>query len=501
MLRVTFNGVDLTKYLVVLKGFTAFDGADFKVSTLEYQTLNGEEFNYTRKGSKKIEMPFYVKYESAAEYDHLQTLLNVSEPKPLEFSHMPNRVFYAIPSGTLDFEEYKMNGKGTITWLIPDGLAHSKDIKAFQFNFNSAKGCYETTIVNNGSESVPINYRVKLKKESGYLGIVSQYGVIQYGNSKEQDFTEAKKSVKLLNNKGGDFADWTRGNYFCENPAKKDVADMGVWNSFGGWLGTLPSGYTDTSNSPSGGYFGAIQEFILPEQATDWYLWARAWFETGRMGQTGAWALTVIDQDNHLIAGMVLEKYDRVGNTALCSFLIGDNGGSLVKKTIQFTPHYWIDRNNSNPYGSESRDQNRNMFDLKKVGDKVTYYWYGSHFTFSDSRLTNKKATKLQFFVGQMAGRNTTNQLVTHHYLSDLSFTKLNVPYWVDVPNRFPSGADMFVDGEKGNLYVNNLISHDDEVIGTNYFYAPPGETTIQLYVSSFSEIESATAEIKEAYI
>ncbi|XBG80938.1 hypothetical protein V4S33_08460 [Enterococcus cecorum] len=70
----------------------------------------------------------------------------------------------------------------------------------------------------------------------------------------------------------------------------------------------MPSGYTDTSNSPSGGYFGAIQEITLSEQATDWYLWARAWFETGLMGQTGAWALTVIDQDNHLIGGMVLGK-------------------------------------------------------------------------------------------------------------------------------------------------------------------------------------------------
>ena len=411
----------------------------------------------------------------------------------------PNLYYLATVKGSVEMENVtNWFQKGEIEFVVPDGLAHAKIIKAFQFNFNSAKGCYETTIVNDGNVDVPINYRVKLKKESGYLGIVSEHGVIQFGNPNEQDMTEAKKSVKLLNNKGGDFANWTRGNYFCENPAKKDVTDMSVWSSFGGWLGKLPSGYTDTSNSPSGGYFGAIQEITLSEQATDWYLWARAWFETGLMGQTGAWALTVIDQDNHLIAGMVLEKYDRVGNTALCSFLIGDNGGSLVKKTINFTPSYWVSQN---PYGSEGRDQNRNMFDLKKVGDKVTYYWYGSHFTFADSRLTNKKATKLQFFVGQMAGRNTTNQLVTHHYLSDLSFTKLNVPYWVDVPNRFPSGADMFVDGEKGNLYVNNLISHDDEVIGTNYFYAPPGETTIQLYVSSFSEIESATAEIKEAYI
>lgn len=408
----------------------------------------------------------------------------------------PNLYYLATVEGSVGMENVtSWFQKGEIEFVVPDGLAHSNNIKPFTFSYNSSKGCFETTIVNDGNVDVPINYRVKLKKESGYLGIVSQHGVIQYGNPKEQDMTEAKKSVKLLNNAGGDFANWTKGTVFYENQSKKTVTDMSVWSSFGGWLGKLPSGYSNTANAS---YFGDIKEITLPEQATDWYIWARAWFETGLMGQTGAWALTVIDENNHLIAGMVLEKYDRVGNTALCSFLIGDNGGSLVKKTINFTPSVWVSQN---PYGGEGRDQNRNMFDLKKTSDKVTYYWYGTHYTYSDSRLRDKKATKIQFFVGQMAGRNTTNQLVTHHYLSDLSFTKLNVPYWVDVPNRFPAGANMYVDGEKGNLYVNNLISHDDEVVGTDYFHAPPGETTIQLYVSSFSEIEMATAEIKEAYI
>lgn len=408
----------------------------------------------------------------------------------------PNLYYLATVKGSVGMENVtSWFQKGEIEFVVPDGLAHSNNIKPFTFSYNSSKGCFETTIVNDGNVDVPINYRVKLKKESGYLGIVSQHGVIQYGNPKEQDMTEAKKSVKLLNNAGGDFANWTKGTVFYENQSKKTVTDMSVWSSFGGWLGKLPSGYSNTANAS---YFGDIKEITLPEQATDWYIWARAWFETGLMGQTGAWALTVIDENNHLIAGMVLEKYDRVGNTALCSFLIGDNGGSLVKKTINFTPSVWVSQN---PYGGEGRDQNRNMFDLKKTSDKVTYYWYGTHYTYSDSRLRDKKATKIQFFVGQMAGRNTTNQLVTHHYLSDLSFTKLNVPYWVDVPNRFPAGANMYVDGEKGNLYVNNLISHDDEVVGTDYFHAPPGETTIQLYVSSFSEIEMATAEIKEAYI
>lgn len=217
------------------------------------------------------------------------------------------------------------------------------------------------------------------------------------------------------------------------------------------------------------------------------------------MGQTGAWALTVIDENNQLIAGMVLEKYDRSGNKALCSFLMGNNGGSLVKKTIEFTPSYWVSQN---PYGSESRDQNRNMFDLKKESEKITYYWYGGYHSFTDNRLKNVKAKRIQFFVGQMSGRNTSaSQLVTHHYLSDLSFTKLNVPYWRDVPNRYPSGTKLKINGQQGKLYVNNKVAEKDEIKGSKYFLVPPGETEIILTTSSFGEIKSATAEIVERWV
>ncbi|SUN56566.1 Uncharacterised protein [Streptococcus gallolyticus] len=67
------------------------------------------------------------------------------------------------------------------------------------------------------------------------------------------------------------------------------------------------------------------------------------------MGQTGAWCLTVLDESNHLIAGMAIEKDDTVGNTANVRFLMGDgSGGSRTVKTISFTPSYWLP---PNPYG------------------------------------------------------------------------------------------------------------------------------------------------------
>lgn len=497
MIEVTFNGVELTQYITVLDGFTLWGGADFDPQYTENSILDGSEFNYMRKKHKTIPVPFYVKYENSLGYDYLQQVLNVKEPKELTFSIYPNRVFYAIPSGDLDFDEVRLNGKGTITFIIVDGLAHSKTTRTFEFAKNE-QGTLEAEIINEGSEEVTVNYEIKLKKESGFVGIVSEYGAMQYGKVDEADGYTARKNVTVLSNQKGDFANWTDGTKNYENTNKIITTKMTADTSYGGRLGLLPSSFK--TSGTSGAYqYGAVKEYTLSNPISQWYIWARAWFETGLMGQTGAWCLTVLDESNHLIAGMAIEKDDTVGNTANVRFLMGDgSGGSRTVKTISFTPSYWLP---PNPYGSEGRAKNSNMFDLVKEKDRVQFFWYGGYYPFYDSRLANVKAKKIQFFVGQYAGRNTTDRKVTHHYLNDFLFQELHVDYWKDVPNRYPSGSVINIDGEKGQIKVNNQIRLDDEVLGTTYFKVPPGKTKVQLILSNFAEITSATATIEEAYI
>ena len=69
------------------------------------------------------------------------------------------------------------------------------------------------------------------------------------------------------------------------------------------------------------------------------------------------------------------------------------------------------------------------------------------------------------------------------------------------MPNRYPSGSTIAIDGKKGQIKVNNQIRLDDEILGTTYFKVPPGKTKVQLLVSSFAEVASAKATIKEVYI
>lgn len=496
--RVYFNGQELTQYITVASDFHLWQGADFDPQFSENEILSGSEFNYTRFNVKKIPVPFYNVSGTTQEYNKLMAILNVDEPKELRFSSLPNITFQAIPSGNIDYERLtRRDGKGTINFIIADGLAHSKAAREFGFAKNS-DGIWETEIVNDGSEDAYVNYEIKLKKESGFVGIVSEYGAMQFGKVDEADGYTDRKNVVITSNQKGDFANWTDGTVCYENAKKIITTQMTADASYGGRLGLLPSSFR--TSGTSGAYqYGAVKEYTLTNPISQWYIWARAWFETGLMGQTGAWCLSVLDESNHLIAGMAIEKDDTVGNTANVRFLMGDgSGGSRTVKTIPFTPSYWIP---PNPYGSEGRATNSNMFDLVKEKDRVQFFWYGGYYPFYDSRLANVKAKKIQFFVGQYAGRNTTDRKVTHHYLNDFSFYQLHVDYWKDVPNRYPNGSTIAIDGEKGQIKVNNQIRLDDEILGTTYFKVPPGRTKVQLLVSSFAEITSATATIQEVYI
>lgn len=496
--RVYFNGQELTQYITVTSDFHLWQGADFSPQFSDGDILSGSEFYYTRFVKKVISVPFFNCTGSFEDYNQLLRILNVKEPKELRFSSRPNIVFYAIPSGKMEYDKITRNaGKGAIEFIISDGLGHSTVTRSFNFTKNNF-GVYEAEIVNDGSEDAYVSYEIKLKKESGFVGIASEYGAMQFGKYDESDGYMDKKNVTVLSNQKGDFANWTDGTINYENTRKIITTQMSADTSFGGRLGLLPSSFK-TSGTSGALQYGAVKEYTLSDPISQWYIWARAWFETGLMGQTGAWCLTVLDESNHLIAGMAIEKDDTVGNTANVRFLMGDgSGGSRTVKTIPFTPSYWIP---PNPYGSEGRATNSNMFDLVKEKDRVQFFWYGGYYPYYDSRLANVKAKKIQFFVGQYAGRNTTDRLVTHHYLNDFSFYQLHVDYWKDVPNRYPSGSTIAIDGEKGQIKVNNQIRLDDEILGTTYFKVPPGKTKVQLMLSSFAAITSATATIQEVYI
>nr|MCW1092047.1 phage tail family protein [Streptococcus anginosus] len=112
--------------------------------------------------------------------EHVAMLLSAKKPYKLELPDEPNRFYFAIPKGDIELEGISdWYDQTTIDFFVPDGVAHTNVTKEFAFVKNS-EGILEAEIDNQGSEEVSVNYRIKLKHESGYVGIVSQYGAMQF---------------------------------------------------------------------------------------------------------------------------------------------------------------------------------------------------------------------------------------------------------------------------------------------------------------------------------
>ena len=487
-LSVKFNDIELGKYIEVLQGFTPFVGADWNPSFVKAEKQNGSDFAYTSYENKQIVMPFTIEGNLEEKYDALQKALKVDEPKKLVFGNVPNKCFYAIPSGTLEFsEETEFLGEGTITWLIPDGVAYS----TAEFSFDGVqKDGYQTiTIQNNGTEWADVDYEITHQHENGFIGLVSQYGVIQLGKQEEADGENYEASEELFNGYGL-FQDDHGTSY--QNPENTTQGTLEVKNVAGYNVMALKGG-----QSTSGYWNGGMRTLTIPVDsegrrgAKNFYCYTQHWFETGLMGQTGAQTIAFLTGKNEVICSMSINKSDATGNTARIEWFAP--GNTLIRRE-EFQPTAY----EGNPFNLKMGCHN----DFLKEGEKLRIFWYGSYMERNIPEIKDMECEKIQIWIGQWGDRNLSNQYVTHNYLKSIRFRKDNVDKYKDVPNRYRAGDVVSIDGESTKVYVNGMPAKGDEINGSNYPKVPPGTTEVQFCYSSFSSPPPhIKAKIREVYL
>ena len=485
---VKFNGVELGEFIDVLQDFTPLSGADWSPEFLNTEgTRKGVDFNYTTYKYRTIPMPFTMLGNLEDKYDKLEKILNVDSPKPLVFESMPDRMFYAIPDGNLEFSEEGPLGEGTITWIIPDGVAHSTAEKSFTAAEN-ADGILEATIINNGTEEVPVSYNITHNHENGFLGIVSEYGAIQLGKIDEVDAVPAQKSEVLFR---CDSADEFLSTFTVGEGIFDKNQNYGRDGTFGSvslngrqWL-ALNSVGTGSS------WHGAIMKKDLPADssgvtgAKNFTCQYTMWFETGKVPQTGAIEVVIGDSAGKQLASMHIVKSSTNSNICSAVFQVG----SVEKGRVKYEPGYW------------SYTAKGGVIKIVKTGERFEFHFNGKKYSYSDSSLKDKEAYSVSVSEIQYSNRGKGN-LVTHMYFGYLYFQKDNVEYLKDIPNRYPEKSVVYIDGQTSKVYVDGVPSQQDEVKGSKYFKVPPGETKVQFYYSDFADPPpTAEARIREAFL
>lgn len=353
-------------------------------------------------------------------------------------------------------------------------------------------------ITNTGSVPVPIRYEITHNHENGYVGIASEHGAMEFGKREEADGVTYQQMEHLLN----------ISNFVS---APNDTNGHDVMHPNYGCKGTMKTmGYNgrtylclDNPGTASGLAYGGLRTLTIPADsngatgAQNWYLYGHLCFWASQMGQTGEMTVNVVTADNKLIAGMTWYKTDMSGNTGVYEITVGGqassavNAGHVLRSWTYQTNHLHSD----NPwYGDWGH------VDLKKEGSKITFFYWGGYFTYNCPEVANLVAAKVQ--VSCKVWAQQPNKRMYCAGFDTLNFYKCNVNKWRDVPNRYWQGSKLEIDGNTGQFLVAGMPKPQDEILGTKWFKAPPGDTEVKLYFSSFcSPKPTVVARIREAWL
>lgn len=483
LLTVTYKGEKLPiKIVKVNRNLSAPISSNLKKIGIR----NGKDFDYVTQEEKQIAIEYVINNGTAENLKDFRRkmakLLTSDKMGKLIFSDEPNLYYNAILNGEPTLDEEYLQSSGIITFIVPDGIAHSTIQKTFQASLNHER-VMEMTISNTGTESVPVDYEIKHNHENGFIGIVSEYGVIQLGHVNEMDMEEKEKSEYLLNYRQASQYDAMRsGSGIFFDPSYGKSGTFGTYNYDNKtWVSLASAGV-------GSGWHGAARTIDLPPDQTgvsgsaNFAMQGKVWFRPTATNQCGIIEYCIADKNGRHLASARIAKWNPVTDTALLILCV--NGKEVQR--IEF-----------NSALSELFVHNRGDFYISKSGRKITFC-FGGLYDFNIPEIEKMEAKTVSVFIGQ----RDNYPIIPKMYLNYLVFRKDKVKTWHDVPNRYPSGSIVAIDGKSRKVYMDGIQRAADEVRGSKYFNVPPGETKIQFYYSDFcSPPPTITAKIQEAYL
>lgn len=420
----------------------------------------------------------------------LMQIMYPKEAKKLIFSTENDKYFNAIYSGVELENEMRTVISGTISFLCPDPFKYALETKEFTAA-PDADGILTAVVENEGTRPVPVDYEITMNSDNGYVGIVSANGAMQYGYVEESDGETKQRDETLLKTADIVSAAYdTSGtcprlpyaapngtmNYQKQGTSAEQAAAKNIK-----WIGL------DNTGSGSG-WHGAMKTIALPEDsqgvvgAVNLYAYTFHWFQVNQLKEQGAQSILFLDANNNIVMGMMFYKDASGSASAYYEHIVN---GEVVKR--------W--KFNADTQGPLRVGCGWN--DFRKVGAKITLYYNGKYYTYESPELEDVAITKVQIGLWAMG----TISYMTRNYISDISIKKLQVDYWEDSPNRYSSGDVLEIKGNEGKVYLNGMPRIGDEITGTTYFKAEPGDNTIQFLQSDWADPVTAKAIIREAWL
>lgn len=470
---LSVTGRELTESEVTDQEIDGMDGSYYRYKTTPARTIT-VRYQLLARGSREFRDAF----------NKMNKLLSGEQVKVI-FNDESDKYFIGTKTSNTQVDGGSNNVIGEIEIYCSDPCKYSTTEK----EFTATDGVLN--IVNEGTVPVSVDYDITTTSETGYIGLVSEEGIMQYGKIEELDGETYKQSEWLASI--DDF-------YKCSD----DIGGTDVMHPSYGTNGTLAE-HTwfdkkfiglGSVGTKKGNANGGLRTLVLPADssgdasgAKNFYCCFHLCFYAGLMGQTGEMCINFLTEDDKFICGCNWYKTDAIGNTG--HYEIWANG--KVLKNWQFTTSH-LQAQNPFYYKWGSCD-------VLKEGANIRFFFWARYYNFYIPEIENMKCAKIQIAFKQWGDRSG-NKVMSMMGFDVIDFEKMNVEKWKDIPNRYPNGTNITIDGKSSRVYVNGMARPEDEVLGTQYFKAPVGESEIKCTCSEWTKAQPIVkAKIREAWL
>lgn len=459
-----------------------------EVTDQEIDGMDGSYYRYKTTPARTITVKYQLRARGSREfreaYNKMNKLLSGEQVKVI-FNDESDKYFIGTKTSNTQVDGGSNNVIGEIEIYCSDPRKYSTTEK----EFTATDGVLN--IVNEGTVPVSIDYDVQTTSETGYIGLVSEEGIMQYGKIEELDGESYKQNEHLA----------SLDSFFN---CKDDTSGTDVMHPQYGangalfahtWFNNRFLGFGSTGNK-KGSANGGLRTLVLPADSNgdssgskNFYCYFHILFYAGLMGQTGEMCINFLTADNKLICGCNWYKTDAIGNTG--HYEIWANG-KVLKNWSYTTSHL----HTQNPWYWDW-----GHCDILKEGANIRFFYWGGYYNYTIPEIADMKCAKIQVAVKQW-GNRAGNQFMTFAGFNVINFYKQHVSKWRDVPNRYPAGTVINIDGETSHVYVNGMAKPEDEVLGTQYFKAPVGTSEVKVTCSEWTKSQpTVKAKIREAWL
>lgn len=497
------------------------------VNSYEVGNTTGSYYRRKKFGSRNIKVKYQIISHSPESFREKFNLLNQIldfEQAQLVFNDEDDKYFIGTKAGNEEIESGKNSVVGEFTIFCADPKKYSltrKEViatQAYDENENPILGLMQATFENEGTIPASIDYEIEHHSENGYVGIIGEGAVMQYGYLDEADTEERIQSRLLFNGSNGRILEYPpAGSMTYIDEWHDNVTGITGHAQSASLLDSdhMPGDLTNTrfqgknvlmlrtngSNSdswPSGNRLFKFKNYTPTGSSetvgpfVNFSAVAHCWFEASAK-QQGFLEMGIVNDSNKLIARIMIIKRNTGNSNITYEYGIYKNNTlqTVKKGSITATKNGDAGRTKKKKWGADCQ--------IIKSGGVFTFSFAYHRFSISVPELASVGARGIILEIGRKGGNKYVPPVMCW---IDAKFTSDNVQYTYNIPNRYQDGDIITISGEEARAYKNGEPCTDDEILGTEYFKSKPGANTIQFSFSNWVETNpDIKLFIREAWI